>query len=339
MGTCRPHHASTAGRAVRRALLWTIPGLIAAAGMLAGCGSSSKSSPATHASDSNGSTTVTVATEPVLSAGDLYVALSKGYFTQHHLHVNFKPLNGGAAIVPALESGAVQIGESNIVSVLQGVTRGIKEPCFAGGAIDAGTSLLAGAKSGVHSVHDLSGKTVAVNPIGGANQVVLERYLAMNGVQPSSVHIIGVQYPDMPAALSSGRVAAELVSAPFSTTAKSEGATVLAANPQRSVTGKTNFNCWDGNASWLKSHGAEASEFAAAIDQAHTWIAAHPSGFRKLAEQHLKMSATIMNQTTLPLFSSDLTQQSIQRWAGVGKQTGLLTSTPSMSDVLVHPGA
>jgi hypothetical protein len=56
--------------------------------------------------------------------------------------------------VPALASGAVHMGESNVLSVIQGASRGVKEPCIAGANTDPPSghylSLLASSRSGVH---------------------------------------------------------------------------------------------------------------------------------------------------------------------------------------------
>jgi NitT/TauT family transport system substrate-binding protein len=93
-------------------------------------------------------TSITVAIPPAVSGIDIYAAQEQGYFTQHHLKVKIKTVNGGAAIVPALASGAVQIGETNVLSVIQGASRGVREPCFAGANTDPASghylSLVAG---------------------------------------------------------------------------------------------------------------------------------------------------------------------------------------------------
>jgi len=75
--------------------------------------------------------TITVGIPPATSADDVTIAQQEGFFTQHHLTVNIKALNGGAATVPALQGGAIQVAQSNVLSEVQGA-HGLDVPCFAG---------------------------------------------------------------------------------------------------------------------------------------------------------------------------------------------------------------
>ena len=95
-----------------------------------GCGTSSSS-----ANGSGGAaavTTITVGIPAAITADAVLVARDKGYFTQHQLKVNVETLNGGAANVPALQGGAIQIAQSNVLSEIQGAAQGLAVPCFAG---------------------------------------------------------------------------------------------------------------------------------------------------------------------------------------------------------------
>lgn len=312
---------------------------IAAAGMaaavaiaVAACGGSSSG---------GGNGKLTVGIPPVISGADVYVAQQQGYFAAHHLKVAVKSLNGGAAIVPALESGAVQVGETNVVSVIQGAAHGISEPCFAGANTDpkggAYLSLVAGPKSGAHSAADLKGKTVAVNAVDGVNQLLVSAYLTAHGVHPSSVHFIALQYPDMPGALTAGRVDAAVTSEPFTTISRGRGGVLLAGTPLQYVHGAPTYSCWNASASWLSSHKKQAREFAAAMDQADAWINAHPAAFRKLAAAHLTMTPAILSKITLPVFTGALSAGDITNWESAAKQYGLITAAPAMTKVLEQP--
>lgn len=320
----------------RSAVLGTLAAVLPAAGLLTACGSGSGGS--SGASGGSGTQSVTVAITPVVATADFYVAQSKGYFTKHHLSVTQKTLNGGASIVPALQGGAVQIGQSNVLSVIQGASHGIKEPCFAGGAINVNTVLMAGPKSGVTSVRQLPGKTVAVNATNGINQLVVEAYLASQHVNPSSVHYMALPFPDMPAALSSNRVAAELTSTPFSTISAGQGAKVLASNPQHAVAGNTTFSCWQASASWLSSNKKTAADFAAAIHEADVWSSSHQAQFRTLVENKLKMSPHVASTMQMPVWTSEISAKDIHKWETLAKPYHMVITTPPTSEVLMPVG-
>jgi NitT/TauT family transport system substrate-binding protein len=70
---------------------------------------------------------------PVVEIGDLYTADSMGFLAMQGITVTIDKLNGGAALVPALDAGSVQVGQSNIVSVLQAQEENIGMKCLAAG--------------------------------------------------------------------------------------------------------------------------------------------------------------------------------------------------------------
>jgi NitT/TauT family transport system substrate-binding protein len=286
-----------------------------------------------------GTASITLAIPPAVSGIDVYAAQTQGYFTQHHLKVKIKTVNGGSAIVPALASGSVQIGESNVLSVIQGASRGVKEPCIAGANTDPPSghylSLLAGPRSGVRGPADLSGKTVAVNATSGINELLTDTYLAAHGVNPASVHFIGLQFPDMPGALKAGRVAAAMTTEPFTTIAMGQGATVLTGTPLASVPGTPTYSCWNASRSWVSSHKAVAAEFVAAMRQTDAYITTHPAEFRAIVGKHLKVSPQAQSSMTLPVFTDKLTRDDVTAWENVARKYKLINSVPAPDEVLM----
>lgn len=76
---------------------------------------------------------------------------------------------------------------------------------------------MVGKGSDIRDVSDLEGKTIAVNALRGVAEVVIKTSLEKQGVDPSSVKLLEVPFPEMPAALKAGRVDAILASEPFLT--------------------------------------------------------------------------------------------------------------------------
>jgi NitT/TauT family transport system substrate-binding protein len=298
---------------------------------LAACGGGSGGS-------GSGDPSVTVAIPPVISGADVYVAQEQGFFTRHHLKVSVKVLNGGSAIVPAMEGGAVDIGESNVVSVIQGADKHITEPCFTGANTNPTSghylSLVASKGSHVTSAAGLRGKTVAVNATKGINQLLVQAYLDNQGVPPSSVHFISLQFPDMPQALKSNRVAAAVTSEPFTTNSLGDGGRLLSGTPLKLVSGSPTYSCWNASAKWLSGHHAAAGDFAAAMKDTDAWITANPDKFRAIASKHLSIPAATLSKVTLPVFTDELSGKDITSWEAPAKKYGLISGTPEQADVL-----
>ena len=319
---------------------------ICAIGVLAACGSSASSggSAGGGGASASGSQSLTVGIPPVVEIGDLYTADSMGFFAKQGITIHIDKLNGGAALVPALESGSVQIGQSNIVSVLQAQQQNIGMKCFAAGyrspSASSGDelSLVVSGKdtSSVTSPSGLAGKTIAVNSLDNSNQLVADAYLAGHGVNPSSVHFVALAYPDMPTALSSGRVAAAITDEPFTTIVKTQGAKVLAAQPDSAITANPVYACWVAPESWLSSHKQVAAKFVAALKQADSYMAAHPGYLASILPKYTTVSASLAKQVTLPDFTTTLTAADVQPWAQAAARYGMTRSVVSPSSTIMN---
>jgi NitT/TauT family transport system substrate-binding protein len=334
----RRNRASCDGPAPTARLGAAAAAVTALVACVAACSSSASSgSPAAGSTGASGQVaSITVGVPPVISAADIYVAQAEGYFAKNHLSVSVKSLNGGAAIVPAMEGGSVQIGESNVLSVIQGAAKGIDEPCFSGANTDpsSGHYLSLVGKAGVTSAKSLAGKTIAVNATNGVNQLLADAFLASQGVSPGSVSFISLQFPDMPAALSSGRVAAAVTSEPFTTISLGQGASLLTGTPLSYVAGAPTYSCWNASASWLSSHKQEAADFAAAMTEADSYITAHPAQFRSIAGTRLAIKGSVLQAMTLPVFTDKLTTADITAWEKAAEQYHMVSSAPAAASVL-----
>ncbi|MBI2543985.1 MAG: ABC transporter substrate-binding protein [Candidatus Rokubacteria bacterium] len=74
-----------------------------------------------------------------MKIGDLspfFLALERAFFKEAGLDINVAAMVGGAAVAPALASGALNIGWSNVVSIYQGHLQGFDYRFIANGAIN-----------------------------------------------------------------------------------------------------------------------------------------------------------------------------------------------------------
>src|SRR5215469_10885864 len=295
---------------------------------VAGCGTSSSS-----ASGSGGAaavtTTITVGIPAAITADAVLIAQDKGYFTQHHLKVNVETLNGGAANVPALQGGAIQIAQSNVLSEIQGAAQGLAVPCFAGAfaLTQAGSflPLVASAKSGIKKPAQLAGKTIAVNATGGVNQLLTDAWLAQQGVSYKSIHYIGMGFPDMPEAIGSGRVDAAVSVEPFGTEMRQQGANLLSGYLESNIAGSPIFSCWNATANWLAKNQKAAADFVAAIQQANDFINNQPGQFRAYLGKTTKMAPKVIQVLSLPSFTTNMSNADVTEWEAAAHKYGILT--------------
>lgn len=277
---------------------------------------------------------LTIGIAPAVTTGSIYLAQEEGIFAKNHLNVTLKILNGGAATVPALEAGAINMAQSNVLSVIQSGIAGIDEPCFAG-AFNQGQiqGLISGAKSGITKLSQLAGKTIAVNALDGVNQLIADAYLKANGVSTANVHYVALGFPDMTAALSSGSVDAVLGVEPFDSGMLQAGDHLLSDTPELSIPSNPIFSCWNSSPSWLKSNQSTVQEFLTSMEETNALIAAHPSDLVHALEANKVASDSVLAASAMPEFTATMTASDVTEWEAVAKQYGIITSTPPVSEV------
>src|SRR5881392_603316 len=79
-------------------------------------------------------TKLRVSTIPIIDTAPLQVAVAKGFFAAEGLEIDTTPTAGGAAGLPALAAGQVQIAFSNIISLVLGVKQGLEFEIIAAGS-------------------------------------------------------------------------------------------------------------------------------------------------------------------------------------------------------------
>lgn len=311
---------------------------------LAACGGGGGSS-AGGSGSGNGTTTITVGLPPAVTADAVLIAQEKGYFSQHHLKVNVKTINGGAGAVPALQSGALQVAQSNVLSEIQGAAHGLAVPCFAGAFALPQTSgkgfipLVAGQKSGITKASDLSGKTIAVNATGGVNELMADAWLDGQGVDYKSVHYQGMEFPNMPQALSAGRIPAAVGTEPFGTQMVQQGGTLLTGDLESNIQGRPIFSCWNASSDWLKKNGATAKNFIAAIEQANDYINTQPDQFQAWLEKNSKIAPEVIKDLSLPKFTSTMSDKDVTEWEQAAKKYGILTGPAVAASKVYQPAS
>jgi len=323
------------GRMDRTRPLAVVFGVTAVA-LVAACGGGGGGG--AQASETSGSVTtaITVGVPPAITADAVSIAQAQGYFAANHLKVETKTLNGGAAAVPALQGGAIQIAQSNVFSVIQGAGQGLTVPCFAGasGIPKEGTPLplISSPKAGVAKGGDLVGKAVAVNATGGVNQLLVQAWLAQQGVDYSGVHFVALGFPAMPQAIDSGQVAAAVPVDPFASQMLAKGDTLLAADLMAAVDGRPVYACWNATSEWLKKNPTVATGFLAAIKQANDYITSQPDRFRDYVTKSSGIPAEVVQKISIPLFTTDMSAVDVQEWVAAGKKYGVLTGAQANVD-------
>ena len=297
--------------------------------LAAACGSDSGSGEAEEsaAGDSSAPTTINIGAVPATSAVLLWTAQEQGFFKDQNLEVVLQPANGGPATVPALQGGAIDVGQSGILNAVQAKAAGLDIPCFLGNARlsarGALVPLIASEQSGVESAADLEGKSIAVNALGSAQELLATAYLEAEGVDVDSVKFVAVEIPASVAAVTSGQVDAAIMTAPFSNIALAQGAVMVEAHPEAAIEDDLSFACYIATRSWLEENPEVVERFTTALDDAQAYIEENPAYQLEVVAKNLKTEAALVDGG-MPLISPDLSTDDVQHWIDLGLEYGIL---------------
>lgn len=177
-------------------------------------------------------TTLRVGVLPIVDVAPIYLAIERGLFEAEGLTVTPELVQGGAAAVPALQGGDLDIAYGNWVSFLLANRAGIELRAVAGGVAAAPgfTELLALPDSGLAGdPGGMEGMTVAVNTLNNIGELAVRSTLRDAGADVDGVSLVEVPFPEMGAALERGDVDVIWASEPVPTLVKdSLGAVVVA---------------------------------------------------------------------------------------------------------------
>lgn len=165
-------------------------------------------------------TKVRVSTIPIIDIAPLQVAVAKGYFSAEGIEVDTTPTQGGAAGIPALAAGQVQVVFSNVVSIIQAAKQGLGIEIIApasttGDAPPDQAALIAKKSSPFKTGKDLEGKRIAVNTRNNIIWLYARAWVRATGGNPDAVTYLEVPFPQMVDAVRGDRADAAFAVEPF----------------------------------------------------------------------------------------------------------------------------
>lgn len=290
--------------------------LAAAALLVTGCGGSASSDNA----DGSAATEITVGTLPIVTNTVLALGVEKGFFTEEGLDVELASAQGGAALVPAVVSGQYDFAFSNNVSLMTARAQGLPVKIVAA-ASSAGENpappdeaIVVGPGNDAESLADLDGSTVAVNGLKNMVEVADRVALEKAGVDLKTVDFIEVGFPDMPAALKSGRIDVAHVAEPFLSQAVKDGARILSA-PYREVLPDVFMSSWFTSDQFLAQDPDTVAAFQRALEKSRAYASENPDEVRDYIPEFLGMETTVAQEITLGNWPAGMPdEESLKAW-------------------------
>jgi NitT/TauT family transport system substrate-binding protein len=246
---------------------------------------------------------------PFSEALGAVIADKEGYFKAEGIEIEVTKFQGGAAAVPVLQSGRIDIAFSNTVSTLQAIDAGLDAVVLAPAAVvrsappDTTTALMV-RKDSLKSIKELEGKRVAVNVINSTAWLHAVADLALHGVDYTKVRFTEVPFPQMNDPLVNNQVDAIAQVDPFRSALMATGKAEIVSWPYIESAPGTDITQYLALTSWVEKNHDIAVKFARAVIKGAQFAKSNDAATRDINIAYAGLNPELKNKVLLPEFGT-----------------------------------
>ena len=285
-------------------------------------------------------TQISIGVIPIVDVAPIYLGVQEGIFEEHGLELELTLAQGGAAIIPAIQSGDFDFGFSNITSLVIAKSQGLPlqlvapGPQTTGEAGDDFASLLVPEDSDVESIADLEGQRVAVNTLNNINDTVLKEGMNQAGGDRDAMDLVEVAFPEMVGQMESGNVDAIMAVEPFATLGKNGGAREI-FSPYAEPIEDLMIAGYFTNTDKIENEPEVVESFITAMKESQQFAEDNPDAAKEILSEYTEIEAEVIEQLNMPRFPQEINRESTERIIELSEETGLI-SEPVKIDELIH---
>jgi NitT/TauT family transport system substrate-binding protein len=250
---------------------------------------------------------------PIAECIQLYVAMDLGYFEKYNVEIEIISLAGGAEILNALNSGSVDVGFSNVVSLVLHKSQGSEFYSVFGGTLETqfnqNHALLINKSIESDNVKSiLTGSRISVNTFKNIEELMVRKYLRTYGVEWDDVEKIQIPFPRMLPLLESGEITISSIVEPFISIASqnTKGHTMNLANHYLSTTPKTLVATYVSSKRAIDKKKNSLVGFVKAMEDATDFIKNNESEARDIIGNYTKIPEELLPQIGLSEFLKEI---------------------------------
>jgi len=288
-------------------------------------------------------TTLKVMTMGLTFDGALYGGIEQGFFEDEGLELELSVMANPPAGLAAAQSGQVDIAYAPTIPVLIAMDQGVELQVVAaanGLPEDAindpdpsrfdDSGLFVGPNSGIESLEDLRGKTIAVPARKAVMEIVSAIELEQAGVSQDEVNWVVLDLASAVSALEQGTIDAAGLVSPFTAQARDIGAVKL-ASPTVSFFEEGAMAYWFGGPDTIAAKTDAMLAFQRAIAKSNAWANEHPEEAIQLGIDHTGTDLTV-DQIGIPVWPTEVNIEDLNRANRKLAQYGFLPAELDLSD-------
>jgi len=304
--------------------------------LTSGCGGSDEP----QASSGGGETaTVTLGVIPIIDVAPVYLGQEQGFFEEQGIELELSAGQGGAAIIPGIVGGSLDVGFTNNLSLVIASATGLPLQVAASGVDSTGDPALdpftiSTADDSITRPADLAGKRVAVNAVNSIGDAVVKASVEADGGDPSSIQFVELAFPNMTAAMTAGDVDAAWIVEPFVTIGAPQGVRVLTTPLLDFTDIDVELSTYATSEQFAAENEDVLARFTTAMDQSLEYAQQNTDAVRAILPTYLDMPPELAAKVRLPEWNTDVSRESFEAFADLTESNGLLDGEPDLDTLL-----
>jgi NitT/TauT family transport system substrate-binding protein len=277
---------------------------------------------------------------PIAVHAPVFAAQELGYFAQEGLTVVTQFSQGGAALLPLVIQGQLQIGNVPISTALQARAQNIDVVMIGPGTYVAKskvpdqTATIVKSDSSIRGLSDLAGKKVAVNVINSVNWLYNRAMLDKAGVDLKSVTYFELPFPNMVDAVVNGYVDAAAIVQPFLFFGSSGGKIRPVGYDFLEVQPGAQLSGFAVSRRWAQSNPNTLSAFERGVARAVDYLLADETKAKPLIAKFTKSSPEVIEGSGVPSWANELSIPNIEAQVELMLRHGLLQKKPDVNELI-----
>jgi len=282
---------------------------------------------------------LTIGIIPIAPSAAMQLGVDEGIFERHGLDVTLETAQGGAAMLPAVSGGSMNIGVGNPLSVILAKDQGLEMQILSGysSSLPEGediTGVAANKDAGIGSWADLAGKTVAVNTVNGQGDLTIKEAVSRAGGDPDAVNFVEMPFQDMPAQLDRGEIDAAWVPEPFLTQlVGGESTELVGYNYQETVPGLDTMVTFSSQ-KFVEENPEVVEDYEAAVAEALEFAQQNPERVQETIVSLLNMPEEVAGELRLEEFDAETDREELEQLSELMVKYGVVENEPDLDEII-----
>ncbi len=269
-----------------------------------------------------------------------FIAKDQGFFDRHGIDATLQMMANNATSIPAaLVGDSIQVGGTTVPVVMEADDNGLDVKLVANGGVNYdgfhAIALVVAADSPAKTAKDLEGKTIGLTGIDNLADILLVKWLSMNGADPQKVHIVETNIQQMPDIMRAKALDGVVAIEPFLSRIVAAGTGRVFAYDQDIEPAGSSTMVWAVAGSYAKAHPETIKNIRAALDDALAYHNAHPDQDDATIAHYLPVPVAVLKTLPRSHFANQVDPAQIEYLSDVMMEQKLLTKPAKAADVIL----